>query len=189
MKPIVTLAEATLANGSQLALQEHDGRRYLVSNQEQIAGPGTRVSERELARIACAPFRPARQPKVWITGLALGETLEGLVESLNQKRATFYVGEASDELVAWHREFFAEGAFTTDPRVERINGHDAAALNSVEPQLHAILIHADTAPLLPSGRGSHEDRRWLSVAFDSLQSGGLIAVASSRKIPKMERNF
>jgi hypothetical protein len=189
MKPIVTISEATLADGSILALQEHDGRHYLVVDKIQIAGPGTRVSERELARIACAPFRPARQPKVWVTGLALGETLEGLAESLPQKRATFYVGEESDELVAWHREHFPEGAFATDKRVERIKGHDAGALNAIDAPLHAILVHADTAPLLARGRGPHEDRRWLSVAYDSLVAGGLIAVASSRRIPKMDRNL
>lgn len=189
MKPILTIAETSLPDGSTLTLQEHDGRRYLLSDNVQIAGPGTRVSERELARIACSPFRPVRQPRIWVTGLALGETLEGLAESVPQKRAIFFVGEGCDELADWHREFYPEGVFSTDKRVERVKGCDAGALNSVDSPLHAILLHADTAPLHPRGRGLYEDRRWLSIAYDALQEGGLLAIASSKRIPKMDRNL
>ena len=189
MKPIVTIAETTLPDGKLLALQEHDGRRFLLFDNVQIAGPATKVSERELARIACAPFRPIRQPRIWITGLALGELLEGLAESVPQKRATFYVAEPSDELADWHREFYPEGTFATDKRVFRVNGVDTVALNTLDSPLHGILIHADTAPLHPRGRGLFEDRRWLSVAFDNLQEGGLLAIASSRRVPNMDRNL
>ncbi len=189
MKPIITIAETTLPDGTVLALQEHDGRRFLLSDNVQIASPATRISERELARIACAPFRPVRQPRIWVTGLALGELLEGLAEAVPQKRATFYVGEASEKLADWHREFYPAGTFATDKRVFHVKGWDTAALNSLDSPLHAILVHADTAPVLAKGRGLYEDRRWLSVAYDSLQEGGLLAVASSRRVPKMERNL
>ena len=189
MKPIITIAETTLPDGSVLALQEHDGRRFLLSDNVQVAGPQTRVSEHELARIACAPFRPARQPHIWVTGLALGELLEGLAVAVPQKRATFYVAEASEKLADWHREFYPEGTFATDKRVFHVKGWDIAALKSIDSPLHGILIHADTCPVLAKGRGLYEDRRWLSVAYDSLQEGGLIAVASSRRVPNMVRNL
>lgn len=189
MKPITTIAETTLPDGTVLALQEHDGRRFLLSNNVQVASPATRVSERELARIACAPFRPIRQPRVMVVGLALGELLEGLAEAVPQKRATFYVGEVSDKLVEWHHEFYPEGTFATDKRVFRVKGCDTVALNSLDSPLHGILVHADTAPVLAKGRGLFEDRRWLSVAYDSLLEGGLLAVASSRRVPNMDRNL
>ncbi|MGB6223466.1 hypothetical protein [Haloferula sp.] len=189
MKPIITIAETTLPDGSVLALQEHDGRRFLLADKVQVASPATRISEHELARIACAPFRPVRQPRIFIAGLALGELLEGLATAVPQKRATFYVGEASKDLADWHREFYPEGTFATDKRVFHVNGCDMGALKAIDSPLHAILVHADTAPVLAKGRGLFEDRRWLSVAYDSLLEGGLLAVASSRKVPNMDRNL
>jgi len=39
MKPRIILAETTLQDGSALELQEHDGRRYLLVQGQQICGP------------------------------------------------------------------------------------------------------------------------------------------------------
>jgi hypothetical protein len=64
MKPRITLASTTLADGSPLELQEHDGRRYLLVEGQQICGPSTRASEEELAKLAAAPYLDDR-PWPW----------------------------------------------------------------------------------------------------------------------------
>ena len=72
MKPRITLAETQLPDGGTLALQEHDGRKSLLIHGQQICGPATRAAEEELARLACAPFRPARQPVFYfLTGFLM----------------------------------------------------------------------------------------------------------------------
>ena len=187
MKPRLTLAETTLPDGTTLALQEHDGRRYLVSGGVETAGPRTRVSERELAKVATSPFRPARQPKVWIAGLGLGELLAAACEALPQKRGRFIVAEPAEALVAWHREFFPEGPLERDGRVELRGDPGPAGLREFSGELHAVLIHADAAPEMAPAKGWFEDPRWRAAAHDALQSGGLLAIASSRKLPGIDR--
>lgn len=189
MKPRTIIAETTLPGGAVLALQEHDGRRYLVSDGVQTAGPATRASEREMARLGCAPFRPARQPKILLAGLALGEALAGVTEALPQKRATFIVAEPLDDLVAWHREHFPESPLVTDQRVVRQNDVGIAGLTAHQGTLHAVLLHADTAPPGPDGRPLLDDRRWLTAAYDALQPGGLLVIASSTRFPQIDRTL
>ena len=117
MKPRITLAETRLPDGSTLALQEHDGRKYLLIHGQQICGPATRAAEEELARLACAPFRPARQPKICFAGLGLGHTLAAAATELPQKRATFIVAEPLADLPEWHRPHLPASPLLTDSRV------------------------------------------------------------------------
>jgi hypothetical protein len=189
MKPRITLAEVTLPDGTVLGIHEHDGRRYLQHGAIQLAGPATRVSERELGRIGCAPFKPVRQPKVWMVGLGLGEVLAGAMESLLQKRGTFYVAETWPVVVQWHREFIPDSPALTDSRVEIVQDAGPAGLHGFDGELHAVLIHVDTAPLSGKSRGLHEDTRWLAAVHGALQPGGLLAIASSRPVPDIERKL
>ena len=189
MKPRITLAEATLPDGTVLELHEHDGRKYLQHGSVQLAGPVTRASERELGRIACAPFRPARQPKIWVVGMGLGEVLAGAMETLPQKRATFYIGEPWSVIREWHRKFIPDSPSVVDPRVEVLPDVGPTAFHEHEGVLHAVLIHSDTAPLGERGRALFEDRRWLAAVHGALQAGGLLAIGSARPLPMIERNL
>lgn len=186
MKPRRVIAETTLPDESVLSLQEHDGRHCLVQDGEEVAGPRTRGSEREMARIACAPFRPARQPKIWLAGIGLGEVLSAVREELPQKRATYYVAEPNAALLRWHAEHVADSPLDGDPRVVLRDALDAGDLAAFEGTLHAVLVHADTAPQLERGRMLFEDRRWLAAVHDALQAGGLLAIASSTWRPQLE---
>ncbi len=188
MKPRITLAAAELKDGTPLELQEHDGRRYLLVQGQQICGPATRATEEELAKLAAAPFRPARQPNIWMVGLGLGHMLGAIIRELPQKRATYHVAESRTDLVDWNREFFPETPLT-DPRVmiEKDSGPDA--LNKQSGCLHAIMIHLDSAPLGPKQRLWVNDKRWLSATYEALQPGGLLAIASTRNIPNLTRNL
>jgi len=189
MKPRITLAEATLPGGEMISLHEHDERRYLQSGGVQIAGPATARTERELAAIACGPYRSLRQPKVWIAGLGLGEVLAGAAETLQQKRAVFTVAEPQAELAAWQRSFFPEGAFVKDPRVELEEDVSPSALNRRSGTLNVVLVHADTAPLTPRGRLLIDDPRWLQAAFEALEPGGMLGIGCSRPIRDAERRM
>jgi spermidine synthase len=189
MKPRVTLAETTLPNGSSLILIEHDGRHYLQCDGIQLSGPATENAERELGRVACSPFRPARQPRIFIVGLGLGHMLSGVMEMLPQKKGTYIIAEPSRDLVSWHQEFFPDSPLSKDDRVHCIHDIGSAGMSSVGATLNAILLHGENAPLLPNGKLPHEDLSWLSASRDALQEGGLIAILCSRKQPGLERKL
>lgn len=189
MKPRISLEQTHLPDGTSLVLQEHDGRYYLLVQGQQIAGPGTRSAEEELARLACAPFRPARQPKIFLIGLALGETLAGVVGALPQKRASIIVAEPRTDLPIWHRRHFPGSPLHNDSRITLTQDPSPAGLAHHAGTLHAIIIHLDTSPATESNRPWVDDRRWLAAAYESLQAGGLLAIAASRPVPNLTRRL
>ena len=182
MKPRTNLAETTLPDGSTLTLQEHDGRKSLLIHGQQICGPGTRAAEEEMARLACAPFRPARQPKLFFVGLGLGQTLATVSTELKQKKGTFIIAEPNTEITKWHHEFMPDSPIHSDSRVVIETDCGPEALQNMEGQLHAILLHLDASPMSPQNRPWIDDRKWLSAAFNSLQPGGLLAIAGSKRV-------
>ena len=188
MKPRINLAETTLADGTTLVLQEHDERRYLLVEGQQLCGPATRAAEEELARLAAAPFRPARQPRIWLYGIGLGHMLKSIIAELPQKRAVYTIAENRRELLDWNREFFPETPLS-DPRVTIEADTSAGALNLESGCLHAILLHLDSAPMGSRQRLLVNDKKWLSATYEALQPGGLVAIASTRKMPTLTRNL
>lgn len=189
MKPRITLAETQLPDGNILALQEHDGRKSLLVHGQQICGPSTRAAEEELARLACAPFRPARQPKIFFMGLGLGHTVAAVAKELPQKRATFIVAESLGALPDWHRQFIPDSPLLTDARILLENDCGPAALIRQEGSLHAILLHLDASPTGPRNRTWVDERRWVSAAYEALQQGGLLAIAGSRHVANLTRRL
>jgi spermidine synthase len=189
MKPRITLAEAPLPDGGSLTLQEHDGRISLLIHGQQICGPATRAAEEELARLACAPFRPARQPKIWFAGLGLGHALASVARELPQKRGTFIVAEPSAELPEWHRKFLPASPLHNDPRVVMENDCGPSGLIRHTGVLHAIILHLDASPTGPRNRPWVDERRWLSAAYEALQQGGLLAIAGSRPVAELTRRL
>ena len=189
MKPRITLAETRLPDGSTLALQEHDGRKSLLIHGQQICGPATRAAEEELARLACAPFRPARQPKLWFAGLGLGHMLATAATELRQKRATFIIAEPLAALTEWHRLHLPASPLLCDTRIELETDCGPSALTRQAGLLHAILLHLDASPTGPANRPWVDDRRWLAAAYEALQAGGLLAIAGSRPVANLTRRL
>ncbi len=189
MKPRITLAETPLPEGGALSLQEHDGRLSLLIHGQQICGPATRAAEEELARLACAPFRPARQPKLLFIGLGLGHQLAAAAAELKQKRGTFIVAEPLAALAEWHRRHLPDSPLLTDPRVVLETDCGPAALIRQAGMLHAILLHLDASPAGPGNRPWADDKRWLSAAYEALQAGGLLAIAGSRPVASLTRRL
>lgn len=189
MKPRITLAETRLPDGSTLTLQEHDGRRSLLIHGQQICGPATRAAEEELARLACAPFRPARQPKLFFVGLGLGHSLAAACSELKQKRGSFIVGEPISAISGWHRQHLPDSPLLGDARVVLEDDCGPSALTGRAGTLHAILLHLDASPTGPRNRPWVDDRRWLAAAYEALQAGGLLAIAGSRHVASITRNL
>ena len=189
MKPRITLAETRLPDGTMLSLQEHDGRKSLLIHGQQICGPATRTAEEELARLASAPFRPARQPKIWLAGLGLGHALAAVAAELRQKRATFIVAEPLAALAEWHRQHLPDSPLLTDSRVVLEQDCGPAALIRHAGMLHAILLHLDASPTGPGNRPWVDDRRWVAAAYEALQAGGLLAIAGSRPVANLTRRL
>ncbi|MBK1881846.1 hypothetical protein JIN85_05440 [Luteolibacter pohnpeiensis] len=189
MKPRINLAETELPDGSPLVLQEHDGRRYLLVHGQQICGPSTKSAEEELARLACAPFRPARQPAIWFCGAGLGHMIQAVQGELLQKRAKFYVAEPLDQLLSWHENFLPDSPIGKDARITVESDPGPTGLTPHAGTLHAILIHLDASPMGPRNRPWTDEKRWLSAAYEALQPGGLLAIASSRPSANLYRNL
>lgn len=189
MKPRITLAETELPDGNILALQEHDGRKSLLVHGQQICGPSTRAAEEELARLACAPFRPARQPQIWFSGLGLGHTIAAVAKELPQKRANFIVAEPSASITDWHRNLIPDSPLITESRISLENDCSPQALIRHAGLLHAILVHLDASPTGPRNRTWVDERRWVSAAFEALQPGGLLAIAGSRHVANLTRRL
>ncbi len=189
MKPRITLAETQLPDGNTLELQEHDGRKFLLVHGQQICGPATKAAEEELARLACAPFRPARQPQIFFSGLGLGHAIAAVAKELPQKRANFYVGEPLTEIADWHRAHLPDSPLLTDSRISLGNDCGPQALLRHVGLLHAILVHLDASPTGPRNRTWLDERRWVSAAYEALQQGGLLAIAGSRHVPTLTRRL
>ena len=189
MKPRITLAETPLAEGGSLSLQEHDGQMSLSIHGQQICGPATRAVEEELARLACAPFRPARQPKLWFAGLGLGQALAAAAAELKQKRASFFVAEPLAIIPEWHRRHLPESPLHQESRIVFEPACDATTLARHNGTLHAVLIHLDAAPAGPRNRPWTDDPRWLAAAYEALQPGGLLAIAASRPVTGLTRRL
>ena len=189
MKPRITLAETQLPDGNILALQEHDGRKSLLVHGQQICGPATQAAEEELARLVCAPFRPARQPQIWFAGLGLGHTIAAVARELPQKRASLIVAEPLAAIPEWHRAHLPDSPLLTDPRVTLETDCGPSGLIRHAGLLHAILVHLDASPTGPRNRTWVDERRWVSAAYEALQQGGLLAIAGSRHVANLTRRL
>ncbi len=185
MKPRVLLEQTTLPSGQTLALHEHDGRHQLTLDGEPLAGPQTRVGEAALGELALSPFRPVRQPVIWIAGLGLGATLAAVKAGLPQKKGVYLVAEPCAELPEWVTRHVDAGLLD-DPRVALETSVSPGALARHEGEIHAVLVHADTAPPADNGGWLVRDPRWLAAAHDALRDGGLLAITSLRPVPKLD---
>lgn len=193
MKPIVKLAETTTPDGSELALCERDGSYFLKADGAQLTTSFAHAAEEHLARLACAPFRPASQPRILIGGLGLGYTLAAACEALPQSRAFFTVAELVPEIHAWNRQHLAHlhPGLWDDPRVE-VRYQALPDLLRSSPRPHnAILLDREHGPEEWTGASPHADHAtaFLELAHSALKEGGLLAVWSASSDPALEKRL
>ncbi|MBB5352900.1 hypothetical protein HNR46_003149 [Haloferula luteola] len=185
MKPRVFLEQIQLPSGATLCLHEHDGRHQLSLEGEPLAGPQTRAGELALAELALSPFRPVRQPVIYLAGLGLGATLAAVKATLPQKKGCYWVAEPCEALPRWVSTH-VDPSLLDDPRVILETSISPGDLARHQDEIHAILVHADTAPPAESGGLLVNQSRWLAAAYDALKEGGLLAITALRPIPKLE---
>ncbi|NIP95079.1 MAG: spermidine synthase [Akkermansiaceae bacterium] len=193
MKPAVTLAETTLPGGTTLSLIEHDGEFYLQSDGIQLQSTFAHGAVEELARLACAPFQSARQPRLLFAGLGLGYTLAAARAALPQKRAAFVVAEPLPDLPAWHRSFLGNlhPGQLDDPRLDIRSQTLAAVLKKAPQGFQVILLDTESSPRLEgvTDRNGLLRSSFLNRAHSALKEGGLLAVRCSLDPASIERRL
>jgi spermidine synthase len=193
MKPHVLLAEVATPAGDQLALYSHDDNFFLKANGVQLMTSAAQAPEEELARLGCAPLRPATQPHVLIGGLGLGFTLTEACRTLPQKGARFTVAEVIPELVTWNRTHLAHlhPGVWEDPRVAIHRGEVRDLIGRRQEAYNVILLDADNGPEAFQGKNNDvlytlEGLQQLSAA---LKAGGILAIWSASGDPGIEQRL
>ncbi|MBK1790433.1 hypothetical protein [Persicirhabdus sediminis] len=185
MKPYNKIAETQTPEGNPLELIEHDGTYMICSNGEQLMTSYSHGSEEELARLGCAPFRPATQPVVLIGGLGMGYTLSAAKESLPQKKATFIVSEFTEAIVEWNKTHLAplhDGKLLDDERVVIKLGPVQKVMRQASDKFNVILMDVDNGPGAFHGKKNDSiyTLNGLRDAWNALKQGGVYAVWSAR---------
>jgi spermidine synthase len=126
---------------------------------------------------------------VFVVGLGLGQVVAGVAAALPQKRTSILVAEPLAALPQWHRDHLPASPLISDTRITLVPDAGPAGLATHSGSLHAILIHLDSSPLDERNRPWVDDPRWLSQAYDALQTGGLLAIAASRPSRDLTRRL
>lgn len=188
MKPYKKIAETKTPEGESLELFEHDGNFFISSNGDRLMTSLAHGSEEELARIACQPFRPAKQPIVLIGGLGMGFTLAAAVESLPQKGATFVVAELTEAILDWNQTHLKHihPGLLDDPRVSVKLKPVQKIMAEANEVYSAIMLDVDNGP--SAFHGEQNDSLYtlegIHTAKNALKNGGILAVWSAYSDPK-----
>ena len=188
MKPYTKLAETLTPEGESLELFQHDESFFISSNGQRLMTSLAHGSEEELARMACQPFRAAKQPKVLIGGLGMCFTLAAAVESLSQKGASFVVAELTEAILEWNQTFMKEmhPGLLDDSRVEVRIKPVQKIMGDAHEEYSAIMLDVDNGP--SAFHGENNDSLYtlegIHLAKNALKNGGILAVWSAYSDPK-----
>ncbi len=159
--------------GSEYAI--HVDGRQLMTNREH-------GSEAALADLACDRLDERADARILVGGLGMGFTLAAALRRV-QDQGQVTVAELLESVVRWNREHVgrASGHPLRDPRT-RVHVGDVADLLDVRPDPWcAILLDVDNGPQAltrPVNAWLYTDEG-LRGAFDSLRSGGILAIWSA----------
>lgn len=186
MKATTTLATTTTAEGSRLALLEHDGEYYLKVDGVQLMSTTATASEQLMGELACGAIGGRRGARILIGGLGFGFTLRRVLE-LAPEDATVVVAELLPEIVEWNRTHLAgvNGAFLDDPRVVLKIADVAAVLASSDGdgRFDVILLDVDNGPdaLVAKGnRGLYARRGLITVRSALVRKGTAVFWSANR---------
>ena len=185
MKPRETKHTGKTREGIPLQLVEHDGRTYLESDGHQLAANHLFISEQEIARLATAPFRPAKKPKCLFLGLGLGHMVKAACATLPQEAATFFVTLESNDLPAW-ADLSEE---SRDPRIVTLDLPPFENIPQEHAPYQAIFADLDYLEALAPEKWLPNRVRWLRQLSDSIKAGGLLAFIRYRRDTTLEKNL
>jgi spermidine synthase len=193
MKPTVQLADTSTPEGVHLALFAHDGHYFLQVDGVQLMTSFSHGPEEHLARIGCAPFRAAGQPRILLGGLGLGYTLAAASQALPQKRAAFIVAELVPELAQWNQEHLSHlhPGLWEDPRIKVRTAAVRELMREAGEGYHAILLDTANGPETCAGAANDDlyTPDGLRIAAEALKEGGLLAVWSATTDPSLEKRL
>lgn len=184
MKPQIILAETTTPEGEPLTLVSHDGHYHIQSRGDKLMTTRSTGSEEELANLACAPSRPARQPITLIGGLGFAFTLAAATRALPQKGAKFLVAEQTKAIIQWNQSHLRElhPDLWEDDRI-LIEAHPVQQLIAENPETFStILLDVDNGPWAFQDAANEDlySLTGLYAAYGALKSGGILGVWSMR---------
>lgn len=176
MKPTVTLAQTTTADGATLSLRMHDGQYHMRIGGHGLMSTTATRSEARLAELGCERLVKAGRKRVLIGGLGFGFTLRRVLELVTAD-VTVEVAELLPQVVAWNREYLqsVNGGLVDDPRVG-ILIEDVFALlaRAAAGQYDAVLLDVDNGPdaLVDPGNARLYGDHGLRVLSRALRVGG-----------------
>ena len=183
MKHYIKLAETTTPEGEPLELYQHDNEFFISSHGERLMTSVAYGSEEELARMACQPFRGARQPRVLIGGLGMCYTLGAAVETLPQDGAQFVVAELTEGIVEWNKTYLKElhKGLLDDQRIEIKISPVQKLIAQANQEYSAIMLDVDNGPSAFHGEENESlyTLEGLLAAKAALKDGGVLAVWSA----------
>ena len=176
MKPSVTLAQITTADGATLSLRMHDGQFHMRIGGHGLMSTTATSSEARLAELACERLGKEGRKHVLIGGLGFGFTLRRVLELVTAD-VKVEVAELLPQVVAWNREYLqsVNGGLVDDPRVGLLI-EDVFALLARAPagQYDAVLLDVDNGPaaLVDHGNARLYADPGLRVLSRALRVGG-----------------
>jgi len=176
VKPTVTLAQTTTADGATLSLRMHDGQYHMRIGGHGLMSTTATRSEARLAELGCERLVKAGRKRVLIGGLGFGFTLRRVLELVTAD-VTVEVAELLPQVVAWNREYLqsVNGGLVDDPRVG-ILIEDVFALlaRAAAGQYDAVLLDVDNGPdaLVDPGNARLYGDHGLRVLSRALRVGG-----------------
>ena len=193
MKPQIKIGEAPTPEGDILELIEHDKDMYICANGQHLMTSRAYGSEEELGRMACQPFREARQPIILIGGLGMGFTLRAVLESVPQSKAQVIVAEIIPEVVDWNKTHLDKyhPDLLKDNRIGIKIGPVQQAIKDANEDYHAIILDVDNGPSAFTGKDNNSlySDQGLKAIHSALKSGGLLAVWSAYADPQFTKRL
>lgn len=186
MKPFRRLGEATAADGTLLALFEHDGAYAIRVNGIELMSTRRHHSEDALAEIVCSPLRTKRNVQVLIGGLGLGFTLKAALRALAPD-ARVVVVELVEAVIDWNRnpDYPLACDALNDPRVELVHDDVARVLKTRRGAFDAIMMDVDNGAEAFTTKGNAALYRsaGIATAMAALRPAGRLAYWSATVDP------
>ncbi|MBP6633282.1 MAG: hypothetical protein KBG28_10245 [Kofleriaceae bacterium] len=192
MIPWQVLGRERSPRGGELVLARRGAEYVIRVDGIELMTSRNTVSERALARLACAELAGRPRPNVLIGGLGMGFTAGEALTHLGRD-ANVEVAELLPVIVRWNREHLGALAGTplADRRLRLIEGDVGALIARSPGRYDAILLDVDNGPeaLTAPGNASLYTADGLQRLRAALRPDGVLAVWSAFEAPGFGRRL
>jgi spermidine synthase len=187
VRPFERLDEATAPDGTLMTLYRHDGAYLIRVDGVELMSTRRSHSERELARLACAPIAGVVAPQVLIGGLGFGFTLRAALDILPAD-ARIVVAELVPQVIAWNQnpEYDLAGDALRDPRVDLRQTDVSNVLRDSPGAFDAVMLDVDNGaePLTTADNGRLYGAAGIRRTLAALKPAGHVAYWSATPAPQ-----